>query len=447
MIVWRARAWLAAGALTASVAGVSLGAQSMGSNDAATVTSMLRDANDAVKHNYYDPTFHDVDLDARYKDYSAKIKTAPSLNAGLAMIADFLGGLHDSHTYFAPPPRPYTTDYGHRLVAIGDDVFVSRVRPGTDAAGKVLAGDRVISLNGHPVTRENLPSAEYSLQILQPAPATRLAVRNPAGADRQIDVQTKVVQGRRTIDLTSSGASLEIADLVRQEEARDYILRQQVVEQGDVMIWKMPIFLAGNGEIDRIFTIARRHSTLILDLRDNPGGLIDAMRRMVSNLFDRDVTIAQEVTRKGTSNIVAKTRGAEAFKGRLIVLVNSGSASSAELLARVVQIEKRGAVIGDRTAGAVMETQFFNYAAVGTTNIVTYAFAVTHANLLMADGKSLEGAGVTPDELTLPTASDIASGADPVLARAAASAGLTLTPAAAGLLFPFEWAPLGGAGK
>lgn len=447
MIVRRSFTWLAAAALAAGVAGVSLGAQSMGSNDAATVTSMLRDANDAVKHNYYDPAFHGVDLDARYKDYSAKVRTAPSLNAGLAMIADFLGGLHDSHTYFAPPPRPYTTDYGYRLIAIGSDVFVSRVRPGTDAAGKVLAGDRLLSLNGHPVTRENLPSAEYSLQILQPALMTRLALRNPAGADRQIDVQTKVVQGRRTIDLTSSAASMEVADLVRQEEARDYILRQQVVERGDVMIWKMPVFLAGNGEIDRIFTIARRHSTLILDLRDNPGGLIEAMRRMVSNLFDHDVTIAQEVTRKGPSNIVAKTRGAEAFTGKLIVLVNSASASSAELLARVVQLEKRGAVIGDRTAGAVMETQFFNYLAAGTTNIVPYAFAVTRANLLMADGKSLEGAGVTPDELMLPTADDLASGADPILAHAAASAGLVLTPAAAGLLFPVEWAPLGSAGK
>jgi C-terminal processing protease CtpA/Prc len=302
----------------------------------------------------------------------------------------------------------------------------------------------VITLNGHPLTRENLPSAEYSLQILQPAPTTRLALRNPAGADRQVDVQTKVVPGRQVIDLTGAGASQEIADLVREEEARDYVLRQQFVEQGDLMIWKMPIFLANNGEIDRIFSIAHRHSTLILDLRDNPGGLIEAMRRMVSNLFDHDVTIAQEVTRKGTSNIVAKSRGADAFKGKLVVLVNSGSASSAELLARVVQIEKRGAVIGDRTAGAVMETQFFPYAAAGMTSVVTYAFAVTRANLLMGDGKSLEGAGVTPDELSLPTAADISTGADPVLAHAAASVGVTITPAAAGLLFPFEWVPLEG---
>ena len=437
----RSGVWCAAVVLAVGVAGVWLRAQSMSSNDASTLSSMLHDADDAVKHNYYDQTFHGIDLDARYREYGTKIKTAPSLNVGLTMISEFLTGLHDSHTYFAPPPRPYKTDYGYRLIAIGNDVLVSRVRPGTDAAGKVLAGDRVLSLNGHPVTRENLPSAEYSLEVLQPVPTTRLALRNPAGADRQVDVQTKVVPGRQVIDLTSAGASLEIADLVREQEAHDYILRQQFVEQGDLMIWKMPIFLANNGEIDRIFSIARRHSTLILDLRDNPGGLIEAMRRMVSNLFDHDVTIAQEVTRKGTSSIVAKTRGSDAFKGKVIVLVNSGSASSAELLARVVQLEKRGVVIGDRSAGAVMETQFFSYVAAGNTNVVTYAFAVTHANLLMTDGKSLEGVGVTPDELLLPTAADLASGADLVLAHAAASAGVSITPVAAGLLFPFEWVP------
>lgn len=447
MRVRRFHFWLATIAIGVGAAGAWLRAQSMSAGDASTLASMLHDADDAVKHNYYDQTFHGMDLDARVREYGAKIKAASSLNSGLAMIADFLDGLHDSHTYFAPPARPYKTDYGYRLLAVGNEVFVSRVRPGTDAAGKVLAGDRLIALNGHPVTRDNLPSAEYSLQVLQPAPTTLLALRNPAGADRQVAVQTKVVQGRQVIDLTSAGASLEIADLVRQQEAQDAILRQQFVEQGDLMIWKMPIFLANNGEIDRLFTIARRHSTLILDLRDNPGGLIEALRRMVGNLFDHDVTIAQEVTRKGTSGIVAKTRGHDAFTGKLIVLVNSGSASSAELLARVVQLEKRGVVIGDRSAGAVMETQFFPYAAAGQTTIVTYAFAVTRANLLMADGKSLEGSGVTPDELLLPSAADIASGADPVLAHAAASAGLTITPTAAGLMFPYEWAPLERKGK
>ncbi|MFZ1941798.1 MAG: hypothetical protein WBA18_12785 [Terracidiphilus sp.] len=57
----------------------------------------------------------------------------------------------------------------------------------------------------------------------------------------------------------------------------------------------------------------------------------------------------------------------------------------------------------------------------------------------MADGRSLEGTGVTPDMLVLPTASDLASGRDPVMAKAAEMVGVTMTPEEAGKLFPFEW--------
>jgi C-terminal processing protease CtpA/Prc len=65
--------------------------------------------------------------------------------------------------------------------------------------------------------------------------------------------------------------------------------------------------------------------------------------------------------------------------------------------------------------------------------------SVTVQDVLMGDGKSLEGAGVTPDEVLLPTAADLAAGADPVLARAAALAGVQLDPAKAGALFPALW--------
>ncbi len=57
----------------------------------------------------------------------------------------------------------------------------------------------------------------------------------------------------------------------------------------------------------------------------------------------------------------------------------------------------------------------------------------------MADGKSLERAGVVPDELVFRTPADLAAGRDPALARAVALLGGTLDPGAAGKLFPVEW--------
>ena len=62
--------------------------------------------------------------------------------------------------------------------------------------------------------------------------------------------------------------------------------------------------------------------------------------------------------------------------------------------------------------------------------------SVTVGDLIMSDGQSLEGKGVVPDEVMLPNAQDLAAGRDPVLARAIAWASVTVTPEAAGKLFP-----------
>jgi C-terminal processing protease CtpA/Prc len=111
------------------------------------------------------------------------------------------------------------------------------------------------------------------------------------------------------------------------------------------------------------------------------------------------------------------------------------------LLARVVQLEHRGTVIGDTSAGAVMESHFFQD-SVGLETKVFYGVSITDANLLMADGKSIEEVGVSPDEKVLPSAKDLANDLDPAMSRAAELAGVTLTAAEAGKLFPYLWANL-----
>lgn len=410
----------------------------MPANDLHKVRGMLREGYETVKKNYYDATFHGVDLDARFKEYDEKLKTAPTMNAGLSIVAAFLDGLKDSHTSFQPPAHSYEVDYGYRLAVIGDDVFVTRVRPGTAAVDVVKPGDRVMSLNGNGVGRESFHRMQYLLNVLQPVQQTRLVLLDPAGAERTVQVDTKITPGRAVRSLTGAGAGMELQDMELRQQAADYLMRQRHIEQNGVMIWKMPAFTMENGETDRLFAIARKQRALILDLRGNPGGIVDTLRRVLGNVFDHDVQIGVRASRKGRGVLTAKTRGSDAFTGQLIVLVDSGSASCSELLARVLQMEKRATIIGDRSAGAVMEALMYQFAQVDPLLII-YGFEVTEADIIMKDGLSLEKRGVTPDELLLPTGADLASGRDPVLARAAKLAGLDLDPVAAGTLFPFEW--------
>ena len=249
-------------------------------NDLLKARNMLRESYETVQKEYYDPAFHGVDLAARFKEYDEKLKSASSMNAGLTLIAAFLDGLQDSHTYFQPPEHSYSVDYGYRLAVIGDDVYVDRVRPDTDAASKVQPGDRLLTLNGNGVNRDSFHRMQYLLQVLQPQQTTQLGLRNPAGAERSVVVETKLTQGRVMRDLFGGGGG-ELQDLELRDQAAARLMRSRHVEQGGVMIWKMPIFLAENGEVDALFATARQQKALILDLRGNGGGLVDTLRRIV----------------------------------------------------------------------------------------------------------------------------------------------------------------------
>jgi len=397
---------------------------------------MLQSVYDEVHDHYYDPTFHDVDLKAAYHKYDKIMDSAQLVNATFRVIAAFLQELHDSHTFFMPPQRVNPSTPGFAIEMVGDQCFVTRIRPGSDAAKKLHVGDQVLALDGYKVTRQDYDPLYYFIQILSPSPTETVAVRSPDGAVRQETVQSMWRSGKAVLNLFGADGG-DFWNIVREGEQEDHLNRERTTVVDDVLIWKMPSFVADQDMVDSAISKARKHKALVLDLRGNPGGAVDTLKRMISKVFDHPVPLYTEVSRKESKKETVKPKGSP-FTGKLIVLVDSRSASAAELFARVIQLEHRGEVIGDRSSGMVMEARHYGE-SLGMGISINYGVSITSANLLMSDGKSIEHVGVTPDELMLPTAQDLAAGRDPVMSHAVALAGAKLDPVAAGKLFPFEW--------
>jgi carboxyl-terminal processing protease len=410
--------------------------QGLSTNDGQRVRGMLRHAHEAVSKSYFDPSFNGIDWDARYAEYLARIDGAPNLSAALGLVAGFLDGLQDSHTFFMPPAWSRRVDYGYDVGFLGEVPHVIAVRPDTDAARKLQPGDRILSINNQPVTRESFHRMQYILNILAPMVATQVGVRAPDGTERTEAVESKVTDGRAMTQLFGPGGS-DINDLIREMEDAQSLLRHRAVEVGNVFVWRAPTFMAENGEIDRMITRARKHPAVVLDLRGNPGGLLTALRRLVGSVSLENTVVGTRVSRTGRTRIIAATRGNRAYTGKLFVLIDAASASSAELFARVVQLTERGTIIGDRSAGGVREALMHPFTQ-GSGVLIAYGISVTTADILMADGVSLEGRGVVPDEVRVPSAEDLAAGRDPVMAYAITQAGGIIDAVAAATLFPPE---------
>jgi C-terminal processing protease CtpA/Prc len=378
-------------------------------------------------------------LDARTKVAEERIKQAKSNGEVFGIIAQLLMDFNDSHTIFLPPQRASRIEYGWQVQTFGDASYVIAVKPKSDAEAKGMKpGDKVISIDGVVPSRANLWIYYYLYNVLKPRQIVNIEVQSPGEQPRQLELKARIQTGKVVFDLTSSH---DLNTYWRDLEDEYRMNAHRFVEVGDdIMIWRLPSFDLSEDGVDGYVDKVKKAKTLILDLRRNGGGSVETLRRLVGNLFDRDITIGSQKLRKESKPMLAKTRGDRGFKGRLIVLVDSNSGSASEVLARVVQLEKRGTVVGDRTAGKVMRSRIYPH-QIGLDTVVFYAVSVTDADLIMADGQSLENVGVAPDEVLLPAAEDLRSQKDSVLSRAVAMAGGTLDPVEAGKLFPFKWKP------
>lgn len=392
---------------------------------------MLRDIVLTLRQNYYDPGFHGVDLDSLTRKAEEQIDRATNADLVFATLADVLDSLKDSHTFFTPPTQPYVHNYGWKMEMIGGRCFIVTVQKGSDAEAKGLRiGDELKSINGVNVNRDNLDSLRYFYGSLSPQTGLRLIVQTANGERKQFGVAAKLEKREgQTGWQIKYIRNAHVEDIVRAYRHRNMQLCR-LSEQ--VAVWPLRSFFLDDEDVDDVMSKARKYKSLIVDLRGNPGGSIDTLARVMGHFFTRETKISDLHERKKTRTLKARPSSSP-FKGEVIVLLDSDSNSAAEVFARIIQLGGRGKVLGDRTGGSVMAADEFQL-EMGINTEAWYYVSVTVADVIMPDGVSLEKVGVAPDELLLPTADDLATKRDPILARAAAVLGVTLTPQSAGEL-------------
>lgn len=393
---------------------------------------MLKNVKNEIKNGYYDTSFHGMDLDARFKTAEEKMDKAGSIDQAFAIIAQAVLDLDDSHTTFFPPSRSVSVEYGWRMRMIGDKCFVIAVKPKSDAEKMGLKpGDQVLSLESFKPGRNILWKMNYFYNALSPRTALRLRVLSPGEqSPRDLAIPSKVKKSGAFVSLEQLIWSLD-HDQGDGEEHR-------FMNVGETVIWKMPSFVLDPGDIDSIMdSRIKSKQNLILDLRGNGGGYVKSLEELAGYFVTADTKIADLKGRKEMKPMMAQVQK-KGFPGKVIVLIDSDSGSAAEIFARFIQLENRGTVLGDVSAGAVMQSRVIPM-KMGVNTIVPFGMSLTEADVIMKDGKSIEHVGVTPQTEIIPTGEDLAQQRDPVISAALKLLGQDVPPDQAGKMFPYKW--------
>lgn len=128
---------------------------------------------------------------------------------------------------------------------------------------------------------------------------------------------------------------------------------------------------------------------LILDLRNDPGGYLDAAVDL-SSQFIKDGSIVIEEYKDGKRDVINATGKGNFFEIPMNVLVNGGSASGSEIVAGAIKDRKRGLLIGEKTFGKGSVQELAQLSTGG-------AMKVTIAKWLTPNGTTIDKNGLLPD--------------------------------------------------
>jgi carboxyl-terminal processing protease len=251
----------------------------------------------------------------------------------------------------------------------GGSIEVGSVQPGSPAerAG-MRPGDVLVAVDGTDVSTAEVPAAADLL-------------RGPASSTVRVTYR----RGSSTATVRLARATFTTQDVTVERLA------------GGISRVAVTAFTRGVGrDVARALeTTADGRATtgVVLDLRDNPGGLLDEAVAVASVFLDGGPVVSYERRGKPAQTL-------EAFAGGdlstpLVVLVNPSTASAAEVVAAALQDRNRAVVVGTRTygKGSVQEPSTLSDGS---------ALELTVGRYLTPAGRSLDGVGVEPDVVVPP---------------------------------------------
>jgi carboxyl-terminal processing protease len=296
------------------------------------------------------------------------------------------------------------------LKAEGGEVVVgAKPLPGSPAldAG-LLEGDRIVTIDGTEVPRSKLSEAVNLLRGPVGTPVTVGVKRD----DSDEVLEIKLV--RNIIRLPSIAGNQR-----KPDNTWEFMLDDQQ-KIGCIRLNSIGNQSAEEMEAALDHLQARGMKGLILDLRNNPGGVLDGAVN-ISDLFVESGRIVTIKGRAGESVYDAKPEGT--FSGfPMAVLVNRNTASAAEIIAACLQDHHRAVIVGERTFGQGIVRRLFSLKSdIGALKLPVAAYYRPSGKTMnrYPDAKDADDWGVTPDEgcAVTPPEDELQKALDCVLAQ------------------------------
>lgn len=241
----------------------------------------------------------------------------------------------------------------------------------------------------------NTPAAQAGLQTND----VIVAIDDVETTGMSVDEAIQHIRGPKgtsvTLTIYREGAT-EFSDYTILRDTIDFPSVEYTTEtRGDVTIGIIHLYHVDETSAEDTQAIINQvlldqPTGLILDLRNNPGGVLDDAIDIASLFIDDGVIVSEQYSNQSIRSYQSSLNAMLADTPPVVVLVNGGSASAAEIIAGALQDYRRAYVIGETTfgKGSVQDYREFPDGS---------SLKVTSAHWLTPNGRTIEAIGIAPD--------------------------------------------------